>query len=858
MIKLASLIVNNTAIKFSPRLHGRSTVVYENRMYVYGGRGADASPLTNNLYVYDFDTDSNAAVLSLVNQTNSGPVCFFCGAVMIDDTRMLILTKEIAGLSMVNATNDTIVQPFIFDFKTSSWSIDNRTPIFDESLKHVFQIRHQHATVLGDDGLIYTIGGVDYFRFGLVAKTSWYYNPSDNSYGIIADFNQTSYTAVGHNAFRLSYHSPFEMKILDTVSKSWVSPQLIKDNKSGMVPRDAGSSVTFHGGKYVCIYGGKKDSGTIYSDGYVINLETMTSSLLEIPTNNYFVTPRYHAHLSVISERYLVFAFGLYKFIGPLEISSIELLQLPTTEEIQNSNLEAGESFPNLTWVVPTSSNVDPEAKTTSRLSGPIILSIIFAVPVTMLITFVAIAILNRRKITGKIQSKSNRIYMAGIFKWAWPQSILDSPISSTDSFENKENMTIPDIRVCYSGWTYYSDYDGGDGAFPTLRCQNLESIDIKRGCGDIVVLNRTFVTPSFPGQFGSTKCYMHKSDQDKSVVTKDAPTVLFYHNGRSNLKRQTVYIELYEPKKNPNRVVYLNETIDGFDIETTDKWLDSERAGKSKSEVVNQFLAVYPDSYVSLQFDVVNTLKIDTDSKWNLLGIFPKFIHTSELSITHTDVLNHDTYVGSTQGSTVYLGEIQISPASFNVKTITEKRDVTVVNTLGVFAGIVSMLLAFHIFLFGARPTDPWGIFQKASIRRNQKQKKKEEMEKYFYIPEVESVPFITPVHQRFSSIHKVNFQQNEKPKMTQEDSETELMTTKSYTHIEYSSDNNEDTETPRSAYDLNDVGDRLAQLEGRNQILELVLKSYYIDDKIFQELSASNGKKTPNMERSDSGKVV
>lgn len=167
------------------------------------------------------------------------------------------------------------------------------------------------------------------------------------------------------------------MKILDTVSKSWISPQRIKDNNSGIFNRDGSSSVTFNGGKYVCIYGGKRDSETLYTSGYIINLKTMTSSLLKITDENYFVTPRYYADSSVISEKYLVFGFGLYKFIGPLGISSIELLKLPTTEEIQNSNLETGESFPNLTWVIPASSSLDPDAKATSRLSGSIVFSII-------------------------------------------------------------------------------------------------------------------------------------------------------------------------------------------------------------------------------------------------------------------------------------------------------------------------------------------------------------------------------------------------------------------------------------------------------------------------------------------------
>jgi hypothetical protein len=36
-----------------------------------------------------------------------------------------------------------------------------------------------------------------------------------------------------------------------------------------------------------------------------------------------------------------------------------------------------------------------------------------------------------------------------------------------------------------------------------------------------------------------------------------------------------------------------------------------------------------------------------------------------------------------------------------------------------------------------------------------------------------------------------------------------------------------------------MSDVQRRLEQLEGRNQILELVLRAYYVDDEIFHQLN-------------------
>lgn len=197
------VIIDSPEVKFSPRLDGRTTVVYKNKMYVYGGRAVTLAPPTNQMYVYDFEKDPNAARMSLVNQKNSGPTCYYCGGVMIDDHRMMILTTDIAPLITIpNLADTTIVRPHIFDFETSTWTIDERTPIYNESLRHVFQARVQHTTVLGNDGLVYTIGGTD-FIYANTTQESWYYNPADNSYGVI-ESNGFPYHGIEHNSFVLS------------------------------------------------------------------------------------------------------------------------------------------------------------------------------------------------------------------------------------------------------------------------------------------------------------------------------------------------------------------------------------------------------------------------------------------------------------------------------------------------------------------------------------------------------------------------------------------------------------------------------------------------------------------------------
>lgn len=174
-------------LKFSPRLFGVSTVVYNNEMYAYGGQTGLSFGVSNKLFKYSFDLKNKYVSMDTVNQTTPGPNCTYCGAVMISTEKMLILTHE-NGLKNDSASAEQVVKPYTFDLVTREWSVptSENLPIYDESQKHVFTMRKRHQTILGQDGCIYVVGGTNFFNDSLFMQESWYYDPSRNEYGVLS------------------------------------------------------------------------------------------------------------------------------------------------------------------------------------------------------------------------------------------------------------------------------------------------------------------------------------------------------------------------------------------------------------------------------------------------------------------------------------------------------------------------------------------------------------------------------------------------------------------------------------------------------------------------------------------------
>lgn len=321
---------------------------------------------------------------------------------------------------------------------------------------------------------------------------------------------------------------------------------------------------------------------------------------------------------------------------------------------------------------------------------------------------------------------------------------------------------------------------------------------------------------PSFPQQRRTTKCYMYKTANESMQLYSYNPTVQFTHVGGAYSEVEAVFIQFYEPSKNPNRVLFFNESPEAVGFAEMDNFKDSERRAGTSREVMKQILLAYPESDISVQYEVVHRKSIDPNRVWNYVGAYPIYILSTELGISHNDAIDRGRNKRMEPGTP--LGYIRVTPNRFQNRVITEKRDTTILSVLGSIGGIVSVLFGLYAVLFGTKPKGPWGIVQKSSLIPSQKNKKLNELEDYFDISEVQGIPFVSPVHQRYNDIYNKNMSKNKK--LEEEPLLKRL-----------------DIEQHQTG-DPTDMCHRLEQLEGRNQILELVLKTYYVDDEIFRQL--------------------
>jgi hypothetical protein len=218
----------------------------------------------------------------------------------------------------------------------------------------------------------------------------------------------------------------------------------------------------------------------------------------------------------------------------------------------------------------------------------------------------------------------------------------------------------------------------------------------------------------------------------------------------------------------------------------------------------------IHLNTYATIEYEEVFYEDIATDRKWNYMGLFPVYSKRSEIQIYH-DESSATNYGDSSTGEFSYYNSITITPKGFRQITITQKRDSTVLGIFGSIGGVLGLIAGLQVFLFGTRPSTPWGVFhywtwKKASTPHY--------IGDHFHIEDAQ-VPFINPVHQRFTDVFNKNSDR------------------------ENCMDTSSSSSTP--LIDKDSIEDRMSRLEARNQLLELVMKNYYLDDQVFLALGHS-----------------
>lgn len=330
--------------------------------------------------------------------------------------------------------------------------------------------------------------------------------------------------------------------------------------------------------------------------------------------------------------------------------------------------------------------------------------------------------------------------------------------------------------------------------------------------------LNSAIHSPYFVGQENQLQCYMFKYDESFNS-TVSSSSISFRIMGTINYNNEAVYIHVYDAKKNPNRYVFFDEPLPA---DTTKKDIDVwARADNDISQIKNYF-SMYAESSTSIKYKITKYNKLDPYGAWNYIGgVFPKYLTSQELDIQYTAPTMKNRFVGYNVSLEHKLSEIQVSPLSFEEETVTDKRDSTVLGALGAIGGIFGLLSLLQIILFGSRPVSPWGFAHMITLRKQNKALSStlddgllNNTHTEYDRSEVTFVPVAEPVDNRFYAALR------------------NIDATGSYGNEEC---NLKTTQLPLLK---ESTEERLSRLETRNQMMELVLKSYYIDDKIFQSL--------------------
>jgi hypothetical protein len=164
--------------------------------------------------------------------------------------------------------------------------------------------------------------------------------------------------------------------------------------------------------------------------------------------------------------------------------------------------------------------------------------------------------------------------------------------------------------------------------------------------------------------------------------------------------------------------VLFFGEDLDGLGVNEMDTWLDSEIQAGTSNDIMNNVLLANPESDISVQYEIVHRKRINENDPWNYFGVFSKFIETTELIITHNDVIDRGRNDLEEDPRETF-GSIRITPSSFKKRIITEKRENTIISVLSTAGGVLSTVFSLYAILFGTKPSKPLGFVQKSAQQK-------------------------------------------------------------------------------------------------------------------------------------------
>ncbi|KAG0175531.1 Acyl-CoA-binding domain-containing protein 5 [Apophysomyces sp. BC1015] len=354
--------------------------------------------------------------------------------------------------------------------------------------------------------------------------------------------------------------------------------------------------------------------------------------------------------------------------------------------------------------------------------------------------------------------------------------------------------VDVPDIRFCFDGYPTYPDPN--DPRNPGVVCQTNNGFS----CSSYIQpLNKSIFVPTFSDNLGEVNCFLFRSPEDFKMTSTSGDnygsTMTFSFYGNQSINYGRVHLSVFPKEMDPNVQIYnIQDSITS--LMTESQVLNWQNGERNDIQATNVF-SISPYTYNALGYELVDHLYLQ-NAGWNYVGFLPIQNRTPEITSYFREEAPNPVYTQVHNS----IASVAIIPQSFAQLTDREVKMYTLVNALGFVGGIFGLLVAVQAWLFGFRPRSPWGVVQRWSVG-DMKRSLLRGLQSKFQTSK-SGIPLVHPVHKRFS----VNDPQN---------------------------------------IGLDSEGDRIASVEERMQVLELLFKAYYVDDEVFRSLD--NATKSGNL---------
>lgn len=289
------------------------------------------------------------------------------------------------------------------------------------------------------------------------------------------------------------------------------------------------------------------------------------------------------------------------------------------------------------------------------------------------------------------------------------------------------------------------------------------------------------------------------------------------------------IYVDFYAPGYDPNVEVFNYSEFAGIpklSKEEIRQWEISEDAFNLVHTTILKQGVVSTASY-----SLTTIQKLKKDDGWNYIGFSSSYDESMAVGSIYKDAPQSRFNMPGDEDTFKFIAQLTIQPEAFLESTSREQKVFTLLNAFAQAGGVLGLFVAVQTLLFGFRPQSPWGVVHRWSFG-SLRIKLTDRLANYFNRTGT-PVPLVNPVSNGANLHHYFSNSDN--------------------TYVPFGPDVPSATEDQLEGNSSQE--NRVKRVEERLQLMELLLKSYYLNDEVFRSLDQAV--KRDNEEKRRSGMV-